>query len=308
MIKKLLLFILGIVSCYGFSQNEDCVFSDGNYYLQVLLITNEIPEIDYNKDDFILHLETNSAISEADLQFLNEHIVEVYKRYPNSTTDPGQKYVYVVSDNETIGALFNTYTESINTFYLYCDCELENEYTYYVRLITDEIPGDDFNKTDFINHLTSTSAPSDSQLEFLNDRIIEVVNAFSSAQSESLQKTVKVISDYDIFVPYLYDFPLSYSLVELICGDATLSINDTTNALNDIYIFPNPIVENSTINIDNQLVEELFIYDVNGKLLVSKTAKGLYTIAMNEFNLKTGVYFLKFTSKKGYVTKKIIVK
>mgnify|MGYP000215197405 CR=1 FL=1 len=309
MIKKLLLFIFGFIACHAFSQDEDCDFSDGNYYLQVLIVTDEIPSVDYDKDDFIAHLETNSSISEADSQFLNEHLVDVYRQYPNSTGDPGQKYVYVVSDDETVETLFNTYTESVNAIYLYCDCEFEDGYSYYyARLITDDLPGDDFNKTDFINHIISNSTPSTSQLDFLNDRIVEVVNAFPSAQSESLQKTVKVISDYDIFVPFLYDFPSSFSLVELICDNATLSTNESTNTINDITIFPNPVVRNSTIHIDNQFVEELFIYDVTGKLLDTRVVKGLSTIAMNAFDLKSGVYFLKFTSKEGHITKKVIVK
>lgn len=310
MMRKLLLLILGIISCHGFSQNENCAFSDTNYYFQVQIVTDEAPAIDYDKDDFIMHLETNSAISEADSQFLNEHLVEVYRQYPNSTEGQSPNVLYVVSDDDTMYSLLATYIESINALFFYCDCEFsDGYYHYYARLITDQIPGNDFNKTDFINHLVSNSNPSDSQLDFLNNSIIEVVNAFPSSQSESLQKTVEVISDYDLLVSYLYDFTQSFDLVEIVCDGETLSINDTTNSENDIKIFPNPVVRNSTINIDNQLfVEQLFIYDVTGKLLVTKTIKGLNAIAMNEFNLKSGVYFFKFTSRNGYITKKIIVK
>ena len=309
MTRKILLLILGFISCHAFSQDEDCVFSDDNYYLQVLIVTDDTLDVDYNKDDFILHLETNSAITEADAQFLNEHLVEVYRQYPNSTGDPGQKYVYVVSDDETVEALFNTYTESVSAIYLYCDCEAENgTHQYYARVIADEFPSDDYNKTDFINHIIANSAPTDDQLDFLNTTIIEVRNAFQGAQSVNLRNTLMVTSNYDILVPFLHDFPESFNFVEYICNNATLSVQDNDASVNTITIFPNPIVRNSTINIDNQFVEELFIYDVTGKLLETKTMKGLHTIPMNEFDLKSGIYFLKFTSRKGHITKKVIVK
>ncbi len=311
MIKKLLLFIFGFIACHAFSQDEDCQFSDGNYYFQLLLITEEAPGIDYNEEDLITHLETTSTLSEADAMFLEDHLIDVYSQYPYLTEGQFQKYVYVVSDDPTIDEVLASYTSSIasNTIAFYCDCESEDGvHQYYTRVIADEFPSDDYNKTDFINHIIANSAPTDDQLDFLNTTITEVRNGFQGAQSVNLRNTLVVTSNYDILVPFLHDFPESFNLVEYICNNATLSVQDNDASVNTITIFPNPVIRNSTINIDNQFIEELFIYDVTGKLLATKTMKGLYTIPMNEFDLKSGVYFLKFTSKEGHITKKVIVK
>lgn len=309
--KKTLTLVLSIFSIIGFSQNENCAFSDGYFYYQVLLISDESPDANFNKNDFILHLETNSSISASDSLFLNEHLQEVFIQNPTSNEDPGQKYLYVISDNNTVINLLNTYTESVTNLGIYCECMLSGGYFhYYVRLITDGIPQSTFNKTDFISHLTTNSNPSDAELNFLNNSIIDSYTAFPSSQTESLQKTVIVVSDYDLLVAYLYNFPLSFNQINLICGEAELlSISDNLNSSNNITIFPNPVVENSIIKIDKHLhVEKLFIYDLTGKILIKKTLEGVNSIMINEFNLNPGFYFFKFKSNNAYIVKKIIVK
>jgi len=308
--KKILIIILGLFVLNGFSQNVNCDFSDGNFYFQVLLNISTIPAVDFDKSDFILHLENNSNISQADSQFLNTHILEVYRQYPDSNEDPAQKYVYVVSDDHTIHPLLISYTESIDNYpYIFCDCAFTDGYFYYyVTLNTDVIPQDDFNKTSFINHMVSTSNLTTVELDFLNNSIVEAQNAFIGFQTESLQKTVNIISNYDLMTPYLSDFVQSIDHVEIICGQPVLSIYDITIPNTAISIAPIPIVNRSKITIDSKvLVDELLIYDVTGKLINKQKIKGLNTIPINEFTLKTGLYFFKFVTGNNYITKKVIV-
>jgi hypothetical protein len=216
----------------------------------------------------------------------------------------------VVSNDHTIEALLNTFNESLTHIVLYCDCEeLDGYFHYYATLNVNELPVISFNKTDFINHIETTSTPSSNDLVFLNNSIVEVYLAFPSVPTGSLRKTVLVISEYDLMVPYLYGFSESFDLVEIICGQPVLSVNDQLDISNSITIIPNPVVSNSIISIDDQLfIEQLSIFDITGKLILKKENLGSNTISTNEFNLAPGLYVLKFTSENAYIIKKIIVK
>ncbi len=69
----------------------------------------------------------------------------------------------------------------------------------------------------------------------------------------------------------------------------------------ELLIYPNPVVDVLTIVTDDFLKAEL--YSVNGQLILSSNLK-----TINVSDVVQGVYFIKVTTQKGSVVKKIVIK
>ncbi|MEY8848569.1 T9SS type A sorting domain-containing protein [Psychroserpens sp. XS_ASV72] len=307
MMKNAIIILLLFVSFKGNTQDESCTLSDGNYHYFVRL-EDDVP-IDFDKQDFITYLEINSSISVSDINFLQENLVEVYRSLPFLDSDPANKLLRIVASDHTLDSFLISLDASINQAVIYCDCLWSDGfYHYYVRLVIDDWPSLDFDKTDFINHIQTSSNPSNSDLMFLENSISEAYVAFPASQTDN-RKTLYVKSNDDLMMPYLHDFPEALNLVELICDEPELSITDYQNPKDLISIVPNPIVETSVIKIDEKFpVEEIQIMDLNGKILFHKNVRGSDTVNMGEFNLNPGLYFIKFSERKSSIIKKILVK
>jgi hypothetical protein len=89
----------------------------------------------------------------------------------------------------------------------------------------------------------------------------------------------------------------------LITNDPTFVPTDV-NAGSDVVVFPNPIVDNFTIQYTSPVAQQaqVSIFDSSGVLvqqtMVSLTV-GLNNIAMNTNNIYNGIYYLKFASATG---------
>ncbi|TYC08829.1 T9SS type A sorting domain-containing protein [Bizionia gelidisalsuginis] len=86
--------------------------------------------------------------------------------------------------------------------------------------------------------------------------------------------------------------------------DETLGVNDNV-MLNDIAIYPNPtrglLIINNNIGIDMQVT----IYDINGRVLISKSNNDtMTTLDMTSFS--NGIYLLRIQTKSGEFSKKVI--
>lgn len=68
--------------------------------------------------------------------------------------------------------------------------------------------------------------------------------------------------------------------------------------------FPNPAKDNLTINA-NKTIESLQLFDVQGRLLVTKTADDMHAL-LDVSRYANGVYLLKVNSENGSLTKKIV--
>jgi len=87
-----------------------------------------------------------------------------------------------------------------------------------------------------------------------------------------------------------------------IYSSKTLSTNSNTLE-NSIQIYPNPA--DTEINIsfsENQTITAIKIYDMLGKNVLTTKAK---TIDVSDF--QTGIYLVKITTKKGQVTKRLVI-
>ena len=307
--KLLVTTLLILLTFSSFSQNEECAFSDDNYYYRTLLIIDEAPTVSFDKDAFILHLDTNSNISETDSQFLNEHIIGVYREHPNNVNEPEDYTLLIGADNLTVGTLLEGYEESLDNTLLYCDCVNPNGlFEFYIALNDSGIPDSDYTKADFINYLEATSSPTQEQLDFLNANITDVERAFPMSNIESLQRALFVTANYDLLISYLSNFPTAFNYTVISCYEEVLSNGNHRNLENNIKISPNPITPNSTVQFENQFeVDELNVYDISGKLIVRKPTKGLRTVSLNDVKLNSGLYFFIFRFQNSLLLKKAVV-
>jgi hypothetical protein len=97
-----------------------------------------------------------------------------------------------------------------------------------------------------------------------------------------------------------------------ICGSTKSALADNEEDNDQILFtktFPNPFTENLNIELLTSTEKEILLsmYDINGKLVFSKTymANGYSLIDVNPGQLAHGLYYLKLTTKSGEVIKNI---
>ena len=82
---------------------------------------------------------------------------------------------------------------------------------------------------------------------------------------------------------------------------ALLSTNDV--AMSNVSLFPNPSKQQFAIQLyENLQLKQVSIYDSLGKFV-----KSYETNIVSTTKLSSGIYFVKITTNKGEVTKKLIV-
>lgn len=87
-------------------------------------------------------------------------------------------------------------------------------------------------------------------------------------------------------------------------ADIKVGIDDIS--LSDgISIYPNPTKDEITISINNQIIKEISVVDITGKILFSKQVNGS-NIQFNIGNLTSGIYTLHIKTNHSNYTKKII--
>ena len=85
--------------------------------------------------------------------------------------------------------------------------------------------------------------------------------------------------------------------------DSTLSV-DNYNLNSSIKLYPNPVSNNLSVKISNNLnIEKVEIIGITGKLIKETN---FINNSISTQNLKNGIYFVKIYSDKGISTKKII--
>ena len=94
---------------------------------------------------------------------------------------------------------------------------------------------------------------------------------------------------------------LKYSSPDYVPGfylvkSSTLSVDD--NSLSNFSLYPNPSINSVELNSTNTPISEVNIYDLSGKLLLSKKYNSEININLNISNLASGIYLLKINNKK----------
>jgi hypothetical protein len=89
--------------------------------------------------------------------------------------------------------------------------------------------------------------------------------------------------------------------------DACGLSNTNFDFTNNFSFYPNPSNERITINWTNMILENVEVFDINGRLVLMKAINpslGEMDIDLSE--LSSGVYILKATSNFGSVARKLI--
>ena len=94
---------------------------------------------------------------------------------------------------------------------------------------------------------------------------------------------------------------LKYSSPDYVPGfylvkSSTLSVDD--NFLSNFSLYPNPSTNSVKLSSTNTPISEISIYDLSGKLLLSKKYNSEININLNISNLDAGIYLLKINNKK----------
>ena len=83
---------------------------------------------------------------------------------------------------------------------------------------------------------------------------------------------------------------------------------DHASALHNIYVFPNPTIDNMIIEIqDLSFSLNIELLDLNGKVLLTEKSNSNKTILQTS-QISPGIYFLKLSNKEFTVVKKVIKK
>ena len=77
---------------------------------------------------------------------------------------------------------------------------------------------------------------------------------------------------------------------------STLSLDD--NILSNFSLYPNPSTNSVELSSPNTPISEICLYDLSGKLLLSKNYNSKNNINLNTSNLRPGIYLLKINNKK----------
>ncbi|MBI4931714.1 MAG: T9SS type A sorting domain-containing protein [Bacteroidetes bacterium] len=106
-----------------------------------------------------------------------------------------------------------------------------------------------------------------------------------------------------------YGIPANGTVYKFMVGGA--GVNELNNPLSAITVFPNPT--SGKFIVDRKNMKErindvkISISDVNGQVVLESALMGKTQDEINVSNFSAGTYFIRITSDKGTLTKKIIV-
>jgi hypothetical protein len=75
---------------------------------------------------------------------------------------------------------------------------------------------------------------------------------------------------------------------------------------NEVFIYPNPVTDELTVQSLKFKVESVEVYDVVGKVLQSQETRTRNQVNVNVSSLAPGIYFVKVESERGIVVRKFV--
>ena len=76
-------------------------------------------------------------------------------------------------------------------------------------------------------------------------------------------------------------------------------------AMTQRNIYPNPTNDKLYIKAETE-IEDVVVYDIYGRHLVTETPSLQDNVAINVENLKSGIYFVKINTNEGNITKRFV--
>jgi|SaaInlStandDraft_1057018.scaffolds.fasta_scaffold125304_1 hypothetical protein len=174
------------------------------------------------------------------------------------------------------------------------DCSQSNgTFSYYAVLIINSIPNE-FDKTDFINHIVSLDNISAEDLTTLNDNITDVFKSFPTAQSAYLQRVVNVSSNVEIY-SILEGLNNSIEYHECTEEGTILGLNDNEYVKN-VFVYPNPISEKSIVELTMFPVEvTIEIINGLGQIIFTENVIDQPIFEFKNIKLESGIYYIKIS-------------
>ncbi|MFY8188349.1 MAG: DUF7619 domain-containing protein [Flavobacterium sp.] len=205
----------------------------------------------------------------------------------------------------------------------------ENDYLYYtIRFqntgtantsfvkILNEIPFELNKETIFMVEASHDYVlrRNNNQLEWFFENLILVPQSESETLSQGyLTFKIKPTVGYEIgtiignYADIYFDYnpPITTNLFQSVFVENFTLSNDNKSS-DDFVVYPNPAQNSVTIiNKDNQVISEVLIFDLLGKVII-KSSPELSTYILDVSSLKTGIYLLEVNSNNQKITKKII--
>ena len=105
---------------------------------------------------------------------------------------------------------------------------------------------------------------------------------------------------------------LKKSGFELLIGNATTSVNEIENMVS-VSLYPNPTSDYTVLEINSNIITEatISVLDVSGRKVtednMADITPGKQQIKLNVQNLPAGVYYVKVSTERGNITKKLLI-
>ena len=186
---------------------------------------------------------------------------------------------------------------TINLSFAQLNCYQQNNglYQYYAKL--ENIPNlnSNFNKTDFMNYVTTYGNMTTVNLSTLNTSVILVSKSFPTSQTPFLQNVVSIDSDSDIY-PIILNSNNSVTTIECRGNPILLNVQNFEKKNLKLNITKNPIDETSKIVIDPKVrFFKIVITNTAGQIIYENQFKSVDSIFLNEIILDRGLYILTVT-------------
>ncbi len=162
---------------------------------------------------------------------------------------------------------------------------------------------------------TDTTAPV---ISLTGDNPQEIIlgDAYTELGATTDDGSTVVINDTAVNTNQVGSYSVTYNASDLSCNDAvemirtvnvvsSLSLEDTLFA-KGISIYPNPVNEIITIQSDHNVMDQIKIIDISGRVIKKTTNKVGSMYQMNLSGISKGVYFLQITSEGKEAVKRIV--
>jgi hypothetical protein len=89
----------------------------------------------------------------------------------------------------------------------------------------------------------------------------------------------------------------------------TLSVEQISNGISDLRVFPNPLTEGNDLNVlfSKNVTAQIHVYDISGKLILKEELSNGISKQINISSLNNGIYLLKIEGENTSTSRKIVV-
>ncbi|MBT8272020.1 MAG: T9SS type A sorting domain-containing protein [Flavobacteriaceae bacterium] len=115
------------------------------------------------------------------------------------------------------------------------------------------------------------------------------------------------IPNYDTF-----SVDLGFGVCEYLNGEIrreTLGVENITETINSLRIYPNPVSSGDEININfnSNIDAEIMIYDLTGKLVMKDNISSSSTKSLNISTVNNGIYLLQIVAENSATSRKFVI-